>query len=298
MTKQEKSDVPNPPDPEAKFINFSEDFRRAKRASLSWSALAFFVAAAPNWDENARIFGVAIPYPQAGFALMLMLVAAFYFVSFRRSLSIVSYQNSIAAERANAYWDNITSVLSDLQKNLEPIESSAAEAELYAEVMKRGVEAEGSAIDHWISMVSSEMGNFNRDEFDALKESLSSPEPMLKTDYQFALQKVSEWVHDVEHRWATASGMARQTYADQQREALRKASDYSSHLPEIQLQIELLESSLHTFRNAIDNTAKRYHLWLDKIPAVALFVLACIATMNCIYLAWPETIRMTCVWVV
>ena len=274
-------------DSDGKFINFTEAFRKAKRTSLSWSALTLFVAAAPAWTEDVRIAGSAIPYPQAALAALLFIIALFYFSGFLRELGYVSVQNSAAAEEAQKQWNSLINIIGDWHEKLAPISSEIEEAkERTGEILSfsKALRLAMNELEEAIKSGAARVENATKPMLE--NDALWTPEEETR-DFKLVVELYRANMMQLSTLVGELQGFVQMEPQDTLQNILSRTADHNSTIDQLRADIQALEYRLNQFRSVIDEPEKRWHLWHDRVPVIVLFGLAFYATLGRIAFEYP-----------
>lgn len=260
-------------DPSSHFINFTEDFRRAKRNSLVWSAITAFVAYAPNWSAEATVFGMKMGYPQAGLTFILWLAAAFFGLSFIRANVPLKTLNSEAARESEAVWHDIKETLSGWQARLS--DKDAAINNLFE--TSRSFKEIQDRIEQAISDLPVDFKNRADGSFTDQLAKFSTPAWDDPNGTQFYLHVNAYW-SDWRTEWVEFVREASQWTLDQFKEHGptydRTRTDYLAADLTTVTAIKQLEESLSRFREAISEAERAWHFSLDIFATYAVFFVA------------------------
>ena len=261
-------------DSNAQFINFTEDFRRAKRNSLAWSAITILVAFAPKWSDEATIASMKLGYPQAGLAFLLWFAALFFFLSFLRAKATLKTLNSEAARESEAVWHDVKQTLVGWSTRLK--DRDAAINNLFAtgkhfKLMQDKLEQQISEMPfHWKDQADSSFSS-------ALME---FGEPTFRNDPDFTkfYMAVNAFWSDWRLQFfdyvgnASAAILADFKRQEDAYEASRSAYLKANHMSAEA--IDRLQESLSDFRQAISSSEKNWHFGLDIFTTYAACFIA------------------------
>lgn len=287
MTEEKIASPSQSDNRDAKFINFTEGFAKAKRTSLTWSALALVVAAAPHWNENVRVMGTAIPYSQGWLGVLLLVVAAFYFAGFWRALSIVTVQNSKAAEEANETWNTLGKVIKGWRTKLDPVTGDIERIEGAAGNLKRLAIASTNRVDEFVQPIRNMVSKIEK----RIAERCATTFVQESSDHTMGghyLWQVSQDLPMLHELLNSGEVEMKANYQNDMVAAVKDDRRLRDSLARATEKIDRLEASLNTFRAAIEEPEKAWHRWHDKRPVVALFAAAAIAVAVRLVIGNPD----------
>ncbi len=250
-------------DRDSKFVNFTEEFRKAKRASLTWSAITIFVALAPDWGREARYAGLTIPYGQVAFAGLLFLVASYYFAAFLRQLQIVRELNSEAALDAAKEWNSIREIINSWKARIRPLSGEIEKAEATAKSLVQRTDAGkrllARSFEHWTHHVDGVESRLSQ----LISDGRSSNDSLIR-EFVSVYRGYTDELQKMRPKWESQ-------YLSEIATVESEMSDMVQTVDQIRDRIEAFESSLSRFRSSISSAERNWHTWHDRVAVCAAF---------------------------
>ena len=268
-------------DPDAQFINFSEDFRRSKRNSLSWSAIAVFIAFAPSWGEDMRAGGFSIPYSQGGMTVLVFSAACFFLASYARALSRIVALNSKASQDQDRVWGSIEAMLAGWLERLKDegnainrLHGGAQKLLTLREDAEKHLDDIRTIVpDQKLTVLDSAYGDLQLGRY----KSFGGAELPIEKRLEAVTREYASYRSIVDKFVDSISDLVSKKFEDFAR-IERDNREGEALLPEqingLIGQISALTNELNTFRDSIVKSEQAWHLYLDRVVVYGLFWLS------------------------
>ena len=275
--------VPTPPSPsenrDSQFINFTEEFRRAKRTSLVWSALTIVASLGSDIGSEApsnalRFYGTNLAYSQPLLVFLLFAASLFFFLGYLRSGRIIKALNSAAAENADKSWTTVKDTIDGIRNRLTKPNSRISEAEKDASDVLKWIDDFRLEAQHIISQSNRSIDDENfklaKNNFEAACKDSSPTLGSLKKSAdrlsKAASLKYNQFANEISKLDKLADSLKPRT-----KDSISKITDSKT---DIETMLSDLSDSLSKFRDAISASEKRWHFWYDTMSVYSLFLLA------------------------
>ncbi|MBX7459541.1 hypothetical protein [Qipengyuania huizhouensis] len=264
-------------DRDAQFINYQEEFRRAKRNSLTWSALTLVASmaspVATGEQGTFRIYGTDLAVEQPVLIALLLCASLFFFLAYIRNLGVVRSLNSAAAVDADKIWASARDMLEGIEKSLTEPFHSAKDAEKSEVSLSNLITQFAARLDDLAMLRHTiiEVDELNaksaaRNYLDTVQRN-----PHHESEVQLAEKRL---VYAVDERFRRSTEHATSIInelADFKDDIETHERARIQHYARAVEAVERLEKSLSRFRSAVTGREKAWHIALDKVAVIGLY---------------------------
>lgn len=262
-------------DPDLEALNISQDYRRAKRNSLIWSALTILAivgqpttAAGANADQTVvSIFQLGMGFTQLQIFIVCLIASVFMFLGFLRSEGMLRLQNTkmMRQKKVSDYGLILEALSADVHNAGLDIENSRAQAHEAAQRLENEIKPFFNAMENLRGRVSQAQSELEDNYFFETIEG-QGPQPKgekVRTAIDRIKSRLSGIAEEIERPPAIPENLSGGTIAE------IKAS--TNQFEERAKAIAEVAEAFSMLDGAIGAGQRRWHWVHDKLPVYGLF---------------------------